>query len=133
VFKSAEDIVLYFVDFRLGYYAKRKAHLLAQLAEDLKILSNRAKFIKMIVDGELTISNRKRTDVEADLTSVGFDQVDGSYGYLTSMPIHSLTREKIDEINKSVDAKQKEIDKITRTTPADMYRTDLKDLRKKVV
>jgi hypothetical protein len=71
--------------------------------------------------------------VEADLTSVGFDQVDGSYGYLTSMPIHSLTREKIDEINKSVDAKQKEIDKITRTTPADMYRTDLKDLRKKVV
>jgi hypothetical protein len=49
------------------------------------------------------------------------------------MPIHSLTREKIDEINKSVDAKQKEIDKITRTTPADMYRTDLKDLRKKVV
>jgi DNA topoisomerase-2 len=132
VFKTAEDIVRYFVDFRLGYYEKRKTHLLEQLASDLKVLSNRARFIKLIVDGELIISNRKRADVEAELAKIGFDLVDGSYNYLTSMPIHSLTAERIDEINKSVDVKQKEIDKITRTTPTDMYKTDLKDLRKKV-
>jgi DNA topoisomerase-2 len=132
VFKSAEDIVKYFVDFRLTYYEKRKAHLLAQIADELKVLSNRARFIKMIVDGELQINSRKRADIEADLAKIGFDLVDGTYGYLTSMPIHSLTRERIDEINKSVDSKQKELDKITRTTHTDMYRADLKDLRKKV-
>jgi hypothetical protein len=86
----------------------------------------------MIVDGELQINSRKRADIEADLAKIGFDLVDGTYSYLTSMPIHSLTRERIDEINKSVDSKQKELDKITKTAPADMYRADLKDLRKKV-
>lgn len=133
VFKSAQEIVHYFVDFRLGYYTKRKAHLLAQIAEELKVLSNRAKFIKMIVDGELKINSRKRAEIEADLAKIGFDTDNGSYNYLTSMPIHSLTQEKIDEINKAVESKLKEQDKITKTTPTDMYRVDLKDLRKKVI
>jgi DNA topoisomerase-2 len=133
VFKNAQEIVRYFVDFRLGYYTKRKAHLLAQIAEELKVLSNRSKFIKMIVDGELKINSRKRAEIESDLTKIGFDTDNGSYNYLTSMPIHSLTQEKIDEINKSVETKLKEQDKVTKTTPTDMYRVDLKDLRKKVI
>jgi len=132
VFKNAQEIVRYFVDFRLGYYTKRKAYLLAQVADELKTLSNRAKFIKMIVDGALKINSRKKAEIEADLAKLGFDTNDGSYVYLTSMPIHALTQEKIDEINKSVETKLKDQDKINKTTPTDMYRTDLKDLRKKV-
>ena len=74
---------------------------------------------------------RKRA--QKDSTKIGFDTDNGSYNYLTSMPIHSLTQEKIDEINKAVESKLKEQDKITKTTPTDMYRVDLKDLRKKVI
>lgn len=133
VFKNAQEIVRYFVDFRLGYYTKRKTHLLAQVADELKTLSNRAKFIKMIVDGELKINSRKKAEIEADLAKLGFDTNDESYVYLTSMPIHALTQEKIDEINKSVETKLKEQDKVNKTAPTDMYRTDLKDLRKKVI
>ena len=132
VFKSPAEIVEYFVEFRLGYYEKRKTHLLAKLQDELNVLQNRARFIKSIIDGTLVINSRKRADVEVDLVKLQFDKHDGSYGYLTSMPIHALTQEKVDEINTSVADKSAEVEKIQKTSHIDMYKTDLKELRKRV-
>lgn len=133
VFKNPQEIVEYFVNFRLTYYEKRKAHLLAKLASELQVLSNRARFIKSIIDGKLIINSRKRQDIESDLATMSFDKIDGSYTYLISMPIHSLTQEKFDELNKTVKDKQDEVDRVEKTSHIDMYKTDLKELRKKVV
>jgi DNA topoisomerase-2 len=133
VFKNPQEIVEYFVNFRLTYYEKRKAHLLAKLASELQVLSNRARFIKSIIDGKLIINSRKRQDIESDLATMSFDKIDGSYTYLISMPIHSLTQEKFDELNKTVKGKQDEVDRVEKTSHIDMYKTDLKELRKKVV
>jgi DNA topoisomerase-2 len=132
VFGSADEIVRYFVAFRLGYYVKRKDHLLKVLGEELRNLENRARFISEIISGGLVINNRKRSEVEADLRTMSFDKVDGSYGYLTSMPIHSLTHEKFEEINKLVASRRKTLEKIQKTSPDDMYRTDLRELRSKL-
>jgi len=132
VFGSADEIVRYFVAFRLGYYVKRKDHLLKVLGEELRNLENRARFISEIISGGLVINNRKRSEVEVDLRTMSFDKVDGSYGYLTSMPIHSLTHEKFEEINKLVASRRKTLEKIQKTSPDDMYRTDLRELRSKL-
>jgi DNA topoisomerase-2 len=107
--------------------------LLAKLASELQVLSNRARFIKSIIDGKLIINSRKRQDIESDLATMSFDKIDGSYTYLISMPIHSLTQEKFDELNKTVKDKQDEVDRVEKTSHIDMYKTDLKELRKKVV
>ncbi len=132
VFKSAEEIVRYFVNFRLGYYVKRKAHLLQKLSEELNNLENRARFIAEIIAGNLVINNRKKSDIESDLKTMSFHKIDGSFGYLTSMPIHSLTKEKFDEINKLVSSRRKTLEKIQKTSPDDMYRADLRELRSKI-
>ena len=48
------------------------------------------------------------------------------------MPIHSLTKEKFDEINKLVVSRRKTLEKIQKTSSDDMYRADLKELRSKL-
>jgi DNA topoisomerase-2 len=86
-------------------------------------LTNQARFIKMIVDKELVISNRKRVDIIADLRKHKFrafpkikkakeageeedaleqeqEQDEGTsngndYDYLLGMAIASLTKEKV--------------------------------------
>ena len=49
------------------------------------------------------------------------------------MPIWTLTNEKFLDLQKKVDLKQKELDKIKKTSPEKMYRDDLASLRNQVV
>jgi len=132
VFNNVTDLVEYFVNFRLSFYEKRKAHLLVDLARDVKFLSNRARFIKSIVDKELAVNGVKKIDLVNTLESMGFDKEEGTFDYLLSMPIQTLTKEKYDELCKKVDAKQKELDKVNRTSHEKMYRDDLALLRTQV-
>ena len=132
VFNSVAEIVEYFVNFRLTFYEKRKARLLVDLAHDVKFLSNRARFIKAIIDKELTVNGVKKTDLVNTLENMGFDKEDDTYDYLLSMPIQTLTKEKYDELCKKVDVKQKELDKVNRTSHEKMYRDDLALLRNQV-
>lgn len=37
--------------------------------------SNKIRFIRAVINGELLLSNRKRADIEADLEAQGFDKM----------------------------------------------------------
>lgn len=132
VFDRAEDIVIYFVNFRLKYYQARKDYLVKSLTEELLVLSNRSKFIKSIIDGTLIVSARLKKDIEADLSKDAYLKVDGSFTYLISMPIHALTKEKFDELQKSEKSKEADLERVKKMTPSEMYRQDLTDLRKSI-
>lgn len=132
VFECVSDMVEYFVKIRLNYYDMRKARLLVDLEREVKYLTNRARFIKCIIDKELVVSGAKKADLIKTLTAMGFDTEDGSYDYLLSMPIQTLTQEKYDELCKRVDSRNKELDKVKRTSPEKMYRDDLSLLRVQV-
>jgi DNA topoisomerase-2 len=132
IFENAEEIVKYFVTFRSKYYEIRKAKMLKNLREELSILDNRAKFIKMIIEGELIINGRKKEELEKDLSLFRFDKKDGSWNYLTSLPVHTLTKEKFEELISTLSDKKEEVLKIEKTQPIDMYKEDLNELRRKV-
>jgi DNA topoisomerase-2 len=132
IFESAADIVKYFVEFRSRYYEIRKQKMLSNLRDELLILDNRARFIKMIIDGELSINGRKKVELECDLDKLKFNKRDGSWNYLTSLPVHTLTKEKFDELKQSLEEKREEVSQIEKTQPVEMYRNDLKELKKKV-
>lgn len=133
IFDSPADIITYFVDFRLKYYIKRKNRILNRLLEEMKELNAKCKFIKAILDGKLKINNRKKAEIESDLDAMKFERADGSYDHLLRMPIHSLTQEKFDELNNQEKKKSDEHSKVQSTDPKDMYVSDLKELRKKIV
>jgi len=132
VFDSPDDIVKYFVDFRLDYYGRRKAYLLSELGNDLKVLSARAKFVKAIVDRVIEVANVKKADIERGIESLGIERGEDGYEFLFSMPIHTLTAEKYAELLKRLESKQKDYDKVLKTEPADFYKQDLKDLKRQL-
>jgi DNA topoisomerase-2 len=132
VFERAEDIVRYFVQFRLGYYGKRKEHMIRTLESELKTLSARAQFVKAIVDKRIEVANVKRADLITSIEGLGIDKEDGGYDFLLTMPIHTLTAEKYAELLKRRDQKQKDLDKTRKTAPEQMYRSDLSELRGKL-
>jgi DNA gyrase/topoisomerase IV subunit A len=130
IFETVEDLLVYFVDFRLGYYVKRKEYLLNKIDRDLFVINNRVKFIKAIIDAKLELRNRKKADVEKDLPPLDIQKHEGSYRYLLDMSVHSLTKEKWEELQKRAADLKKEREKIEKTTPKDFYRKDLRDLKK---
>ncbi|GAA6023335.1 hypothetical protein JCM10207_005750, partial [Rhodosporidiobolus poonsookiae] len=71
-YATAEDIVSDFYDVRLDYYHRRKKHLVADLELVHDRLSNQARFIQMIINKELVLSNRKRAVIVADLRKHNF-------------------------------------------------------------
>ena len=130
IFETAEELLAYFVDFRLGYYVKRKEYLLNKIDCDLFIINNRVKFIKSIIDTKLELRNRKRSDIEKDLPLLDIQKHEESYRYLLDMSVHSLTKEKWEELQKHAADLKKEREKIEKTSPEDFYRKDLRDLKK---
>ena len=132
VFDTIADMVKYFVDFRLSYYDKRKARLLVDLQRELDILEARSKFVDAVVKGRIIVANEKRPDLIKAIEKEGIQKQDDSYEFLLGMPIWSLTYEKFVDLQKKVDLKQKELEKIKKTTPEKMYRDDLHLLRNQV-
>lgn len=132
IFDKVEDIVKYFVQIRLGWYEKRKSYMISRLEKEAMILSNKARFIKDIIDGKLKVNNVPKKTIVLYLQKANYDEVDGSYNYLLNMPIYSLTKERFDELIKQVEEKKAELEIIKKTESKDMYLTDLETLKKAI-
>lgn len=131
IFESTSDIIQYFVDFRLIYYHKRKEYMLDKLNHELKILSNRGRFIKAILDEKIKINNVAKQQIIVQIEQIGLDKIEDSYDYLLRMPIYSLTKELFEKLKEDFRLKKEEIEKLKATDPKDMYMIDLSELKKK--
>ena len=132
IFNNAKEIVSYFVNLRLGYYQKRKDFFIEQIERELMILSNRARFIKGILEEKIKVNKVKKEDLIATLEKMKFNKVDGSFQYLIGMPIYSLTLEKYEELLRQVTDKESELELMKKSDITEMYKKDLKELEKKI-
>jgi len=130
IFKTASDIVEYFVNFRLTYYEKRKRYVINKLEAEVKLLSNRAKFIKYIIENKLKINKQPKNHIIQNLVTFKFDEIDGSFDYLLNMAIHSLTKERYEKIIKELQEKKIELIAAKTLVPKEMYKVDLMELKK---
>ena len=131
IFESTEEIIDYFVQFRLKYYTKRKQFILDKLNRELKVLSNRGRFIKAILDGKIVVNNVAKLEIIKQIEKLGLETIDDSYDYLLRMPIYSLTKEMFERLKEDFVSKKEEIKKMEETDPKDMYLLDLSELKKK--
>jgi DNA topoisomerase-2 len=131
IFETSSEIVEYFVNFRLTYYHKRKKFMLDKMQHELKILSNRGRFIKAILDEKLKVNNVSKALIIEGIVEMNLEQIDGSYDYLLRMPIYSLTKEIFEKLKEDFTDKKAEIKKLEETDPKDMYLEDLNELKKK--
>lgn len=130
IFESSSEIVEYFIKFRLKFYKKRKDKQIINLESELKYLSNKYKFIKLILDGIIIVNNIEKKIIIQNIKDNNLDIIDGSYEYLLRMPIYSLTKENSEALSKEIETLTKEIITIKNTDPKDMYIRDLTELKK---
>lgn len=130
-FESVKEILDAFIDLRLKYYDKRKAYLLATLKSDIEKLLSKYLFVKGIVDKTIVVSNKKRAEIESQLEKIDkIVKCDGSYDYLLAMPIHQLTKEKLDELKDKIAATKEQFKTVKETTIQAMWTSDLTEFKK---
>jgi DNA topoisomerase-2 len=152
-YNNVAEIMQDFYAVRVRLYQKRKSLLADRLQEAYERLDNRVRFIKAIIAGTLVINNRKRDTILADLVAQGFkpfpkrsgrktaeeaaaeeeaaaDEAPGAhdYDYLLSMPLWSLTMEKVNKLEDERQVTEQDLTTLLGKTPEDLWREDLADL-----
>ena len=130
VFDSDIQILDYFTNFRLGFYQKRKDLLIKNLEQEILILSNRARFIKGVIEKEILVMNIPKKDLTQRLQELNFTKVDSSYEYLLRMPISSLVKEIYEKILKDLEDKKEELKTLSQKEIKSLYLQDLQKLKK---
>lgn len=75
-YETVEEIMKDFYYVRLEFYQKRKEHLAKQLENELAKLCAQARFLKMVIGGELIVSNKKRVSLIEELEDLNFPKFD---------------------------------------------------------
>lgn len=132
IFETEREIVDYFVNFRLTYYIKRKDYKISTLKSELKMLSNKGRFIKSILENKIEVKNRPKLDLINDIDKMGLDQIDNSYDYLLRLPIWSLTKEVFDKLKDDYKSRKQYLEELEMVDPKNMYLDDLSELKKKI-
>lgn len=149
-YPSPEEILKEYFIIRFQIYEKRKRALEEAIAQQLKILSNKMRFIKEVIEKTLIVTNRKKDDLFAELKKKSYDtqkaikpkssdeeekddtqneesknETNRDYDYLLSMAIWSLTAERYANLADQVAKKQAELDQMRAVQAADLWERDL--------
>jgi DNA topoisomerase-2 len=126
-FDKVEDIIDAYMKIKLEYNLKRKEYLLSKIQYDVDIDLSKITFIKKIIDGSLVIAKKKKEVIEKELEKIKeIKKKDESYDYLLSMPLYSLTKERMDKLAEEVKALKENLSAIKGKTPEMIFLEDLK-------
>ena len=128
--------------------------MLLNLRQELFWLKEKKKFVKNVIDGSLVVTNRKKIDMCQDLKRLGIstkenaatistdgddhaaeqqqDTKHSGYEYLLSMPIYTLSSEKIAELREKIAKICQEVAEIEEKSIEEMYRSELDTLEQAI-
>jgi len=124
------DIIEDYYTERLALYAKRKAAMLAQLANELRVLTNRARYIQEILDDKLELRRQTKEAIHAKMVAHGYEHIDADveFKYLLKMPMDSVTDENVKSLLAERDAKRAQHQGLQDTTIQALWTKDLDEL-----
>lgn len=130
-FEKITDIIDYYYDVRLNIYQTRKNYLIESLERELQLLSNKAKYIKEILDGTIDLRKKMKDEVFGMLQSKGYDILheESNYNYLTKMPMDSVTEENVEKLNKEYLDKKNQLEIVKTITTNMMWLNELQILK----
>uniref|UniRef100_A0A8C2TNK3 DNA topoisomerase 2 n=1 Tax=Coturnix japonica TaxID=93934 RepID=A0A8C2TNK3_COTJA len=152
-YETVQDILKEFFDLRLHYYSLRKEWLAGMLGAESTKLNNQARFVLEKIQGKITIENRSKRDLIQMLVQRGYESdpvkawkeaqekepqnpnddassASGStsgpdFNYILNMSLWSLTKEKVEELIKQRDSKERELNDLKRKSASDLWKEDL--------
>jgi DNA topoisomerase-2 len=126
-YDSAEQRLVDFLEVRMKYYKTRKENLLDNMEKLKVVLDNKAKFVRMVVEGDLVVFKKKRADLEQELNQLKFIKIDDTYDYLLGIKTYQYTLEEITKLYTEAQKIVQELVDLQKTPVVEMYRTDLRN------
>ena len=131
-YDNSEDILKEYFMIRIVYYSKRKEYLLKSLKKDLDMIEYKRKFIQEFIDGTIDIIKKEDDEIDKILMDKEYPKFGSedndkklSYDYLLNMRIRTLTKNKIDELDKQHDNKLEIYNDLFNKTEKDLWKEDL--------
>jgi len=129
-YDSVEEIIDDYFDIRLDYYEERKNFMIDALEKELLVLSNKAKYIKELLDGTIDLRKKKKQEISKMLLENNYNIIDDDeeFKYLVKMPMDSVSDENVEKLLKDHKEKQDELERIKHTTIQQMWLSELEIL-----
>jgi len=125
-FDSTEQIVDYFVDFRLKTITERKIFMIKKHSDLNDILFNKIKFIQMVLDKKIQFTTKTKQELRDRIEGKKLKYIDK----LIQIPVYNLTNEYKEKLEEEVDENNKIIEYYKTTSEQKLFQTDLTELRK---
>lgn len=125
-----DEIIEQFCNVRLQCYQKRLKVIIQKLQNSYKLCSNKYNFIHAVIEKKIKIMRVKEEIVVKRMEELLFQKVDGNFSYLLKLPVRSFTKEKLDELNKERLSIKKELEKMEKTEPENLWLKELDNLEK---
>lgn len=130
VFNNTNEIFNYYYDIRLSYIQKRKDFMLDKLKQDIDIAKSRQFYILKCISDEIILKNKSKKDIIEQISK--FDElilVQDSYNYLINMPMHSVSKDTVEELIQKVKDLESKYQELFNTSCEQMWINDIKDLK----
>ena len=134
-YNSIMEIIDSYFEVRLELYGVRQQHLIESVDKELRILSNKARYIQENLDDTIDLRRKTKTQVIEMLSQKGYQVIedDLEYKYLIKMGMDSVTNEMVDRLKTEYTDKQQELYIIKSTSPSQMWLNELTLLEEEYV
>jgi DNA topoisomerase-2 len=130
-FNSEKEIIDSYFPVRLAYYQKRKDYMINSIQSELKLLTNKSRYIQETLDGDIDLRKKSKTDILQILQDKKYDMIedDADYKYLLKMPMDSVSEENAAKLMKDRDGKRQELLDVQTNTIENMWLNELELLK----
>lgn len=122
-FETPEEILVYFAKNRMKFYKLRKKYLKEKLTEKMNALDTKAKFIQLVIDEKIKIFRQTKKSIEDAMKINGIQEC--YWDDCLSVKTYMYTIEEIEKLRMQIEEANKELQTVTETSLADMWRNDL--------
>lgn len=131
-YDTVEEILEDFCPVRYDTYVRRKEYLLEKYRTSLVRDENKKRFIEEVISEELIVKERDETELFDEMRERGYaEYVEGeerkAFAYLLDMPLRSMTKQRIENLKKSVETVQNKIEELEEKTPGKLWLEDLEE------
>jgi len=126
-----DDIIYDYYGKRLEMYNLRKEYIVAEIERELRVLSNKAKYIEEVLSDTIDLRRKSKDIIDEMLEKKGYDrsESDGDYKYLTKMAMDSVSTENAKRLLDDFESKTTELEVVQSTSVQTMWLSELNELR----
>jgi DNA topoisomerase-2 len=125
-YRSIDGLLEEFFRIRLPYYALRKQNMLEEITRSIKVLDDKYRFLKLVIEDKIIIFKRSKQEIIEQMKKFNIPEE-----LLSSVRLSSLSLEELTELQKEILALKEEESAMEKLLPEDMWINDLKEFKKK--